>query len=187
MDHFLNIRLRPDPEFLPHQLMEALFAKLHRILAVQQRQDIGISFPGIQVQPSNLGLVLRLHGKAIALKDLMDAAWLGGMVQMTEISPILPTPADAVHRRVIREQAKSSAERLRRRLIKRKQITAEEALKRIPDSVCERLSLPFLEINSGSTGQRFRLFLRQGSIETTAVSGHFNAYGLSQSATIPWF
>lgn len=30
MDHYLDIRLRPDPEFPPAQLMSVLFGKLHQ-------------------------------------------------------------------------------------------------------------------------------------------------------------
>lgn len=32
MDHYLDIRVLPDPEFSAQTLLEALFAKLHRAL-----------------------------------------------------------------------------------------------------------------------------------------------------------
>ncbi|MGE4069538.1 MAG: type I-F CRISPR-associated endoribonuclease Cas6/Csy4 [Lysobacterales bacterium] len=187
MDHYFDIRLRPDPEFPAYQLMDALFAKLHRVLAEQQRTDIGISFPQVQTRPPKLGEVLRLHGGDAALEALSEGPWMGGMRQMVEIAAIAAAPIVAAHRRVIRVQAKSSPERLRRRLMRRKQISAEEACVQIPDTAAERVNLPFVEIASRSTGQRFRLFLHHGPIQTQPVSGTFNSYGLSQIATIPWF
>ena len=185
MDHYLDIRLRPDPEFPPHQLMDAMFAKLHRTLAEQQRSDIGVSFPGMRAV--KLGSTLRLHGRADSLNTLCDLPWLGGMREMVERLPTTPVPSEAQHRRVIRIQAKSSPERLRRRLMRRKQLTESEALARIPNSASERLNLPFLELTSRSTSQKFRLFLRNGPTQANPLPGSFNAYGLSQTATVPWF
>ncbi len=187
MDHYVEIRLRPDPEFPEHQLMDALFSKLHRVLAEQQRTDVGISFPGWQPRPQKLGDVLRLHANRIALASLISTAWLGGMQQMVQLSDITAAPAEVRHRRLLRVQAKSSPERLRRRLMRRQQLSPEEAKAQIPDSAAERLSLPFVEIASRSTGQRFRLFLKPGPELAQSVPGSFNAYGLSQTATVPWF
>lgn len=187
MDHYVDLWLRPDPEFPEHQLMDALFSKLHRMLAEQQRTDVGISFPGWQLRPQKLGDVLRLHANPVALESLIATAWLGGMQQMVQLSDVSAVPPEARHRRLLRVQAKSSPERLRRRLMRRKQLSPEEAEAQIPDSAAERLTLPFVEIASRSTGQRFRLFLKQGPELTHAVPGGFNAYGLSQTATVPWF
>lgn len=187
MDYYVDIRLRPDPEFPAYQLMDALFAKLHRALVEQQRVDIGISFPEVQSRPAKLGEILRLHGDAPALHALAEGPWMGGMRQMVDLAEVAATPADVAYRRIMRVQAKSSPERLRRRRMRRKQISAEEACVQIPDSVAERVNLPFVEIASRSTGQRFRLFFRHGPIQPEPVSGSFNSYGLSQTATIPWF
>lgn len=44
MDHYLEIRVLPDPEFSSEMLMAALFAKLHRVLGARGQGDIGVSF-----------------------------------------------------------------------------------------------------------------------------------------------
>jgi CRISPR-associated endonuclease Csy4 len=80
---------------------------------------------------------------------------------------------------------KSSIERIRRRQMHRHGWSEEEALRRLPDREPLALGLPFLNVASGSTGQRFKLFIAQAKVETPA-SGVFNAYGLSGSATVPW-
>jgi CRISPR-associated endonuclease Csy4 len=51
----------------------------------------------------------------------------------------------------------------------------------------ERLSLPWLEVRSTSTGQRFRLFIDQEIRPGPPVPGRFSPYGLSARATVPWF
>lgn len=187
MDHYLDLRLLPDPEFPEHQLRDALFAKLHRALVQLQSDDLGISYPDADERAHRLGGRLRLHGSASALERLMAQPWLAGMRDHLHLGAIAPVPAGARHRQVQRVQAKSSPERLRRRQMRRHGLSAEEARARIPDSAAEQLKLPFLELASRSTGQRYRLFLRHGPLQATPIAGPFNAYGLSPTATVPWF
>lgn len=186
MDHYIDIRLRPDPEFSPPLLLNALHAKLHRALVAQQREDIGVSFPSAKAKPATLGDHLRLHGSQAALAQLMASNWLSGMHDHVAISDATPTPAQTQHREVRRIQCKSSPERLRRRLIKRQDISEAQAREQIPDSAARTLALPFLTLRSLSTGQQFRLFIEHRKTPA-AVEGKFNAYGLSNGGTVPWF
>lgn len=187
MHPYIDIHLRSDPEFPAHVLMAALYAKLHRALVQARSSTIGVSFPGYVDQPPGLGGTLRLFGPLDDLGRLMDSPWLQGMRDHTLVQAPAPVPASARHRALRRVQAKSSPERLRRRQMKRHGLTASEAQARIPDHAAEKLSLPFIELASGSTGQTFRLFLRLGPETETASDGAFNAYGLSSTATLPWF
>ena len=196
MDHYLDIRIQPDPEFAPPVLLNALFAKLHRALAATQHRDIGASFPGYHLAPEGegdstlrptLGQVLRLHGSAAALDSFMARNWLTGMRDHITLGNIQPVPPHASAIRVQRKQAKSNPARERERLIRRKGASQAEALRLIPDEKAKRLSLPFITLTSQSTGQQqFRLFIVQMAA-TTVVNGEFNAYGLSQTATVPAF
>lgn len=207
MDRYFEIQLRPDPEFTPHQLLSGLYARLHRALAFLNSRDIGVSFPDYGTRlpvtvsdttsapaartstgPRTLGNRLRLHGSEHALQRLISTTWLNGMIDHVIVSAATPAPGDATHCRFVRVQAKSSPSRLRRRAARRHNLDAETAAERIPDSAAERLQLPFVIIGSRSTGQpSFPLFIRQETIQTQAVDGFFNAYGLSHSATVPWF
>ncbi|MDF5988511.1 type I-F CRISPR-associated endoribonuclease Cas6/Csy4 [Pseudomonas aeruginosa] len=92
-----------------------------------------------------------------------------------------PTP----YRQVSRVQAKSNPERLRRRLMRRHDLSEEEARKRIPDTVARALDLPFVTLRSQSTGQHFRLFIRHGPLQVTAEEGGFTCYGLSKEVSFP--
>ena len=55
MECFVDIDLRPDPEFAAHLLLGALFDKLHRALATNNGTGIAVCFPGFQTRPPALG------------------------------------------------------------------------------------------------------------------------------------
>ena len=188
MDCYLDIRLRPDPEFPATVLMSALFGKLHRGLVALDTDRIGVSFPEIEKETVvGLGERLRLHGTAAELERLMALPWLTGMGDHVHIGAIAAVPDAARHRVVRRVQAKSSPERLRRRWMKRKGLSEEEARRAVPDSVAERLDLPYVVLTSRSTGQRFHLFIEHGPVQATPRDGRFSSYGLSRGGTVPWF
>lgn len=187
LTHYLDIHLQPDPEFPASQLLAALYAKLHRALVQLHSEDLAVSFPGYADKPLGLGQTLRVLGPAERLRQLMALPWLRGMADHVQVNAPTAVPADAVHRKLSRVQAKSNPERLRRRHMKRHGLTAEQARERIPDSAAVSLNLPFLPVRSASTGQAFLLFLRLEPPHPAPVDGGFNAYGLSPTATTPWF
>jgi CRISPR-associated endonuclease Csy4 len=185
MDSYIDLTTLPDPEFAQTQLMDALYAKAHRALVLAKTDAIAVCFP--RMDKRFLGNTMRLVGSKQSLAAMMAQPWLQGMRDHLILGEVLPVPTSAEHRSLRRVQAKSSPERLRRRAMRRHQLSAEAAAQRIPDSAAEVLQLPFLQVKSTSTGQQFRLFLRLGPKVSTPVTGPFNAYGLSQTATVPWF
>jgi len=188
MTHYLDIRLWPDPDFPAHFLMGALYNKLHRELVRIDSTRIGLSFPAHDEQRPSLGDHMRLHGSSSDLAALMSRPWLRGMSDHLRIGEIAEVPVDAAHRRVVRVQAKSNPERLRRRRMKRHGMDAETARAEIPDAARETLALPFVQLASQSTAQsRFPLFISHGELQTQPSPGSFNSYGLSREATVPWF
>ena len=187
MDHYLDIVVRPAPELAAHQVMSALYERLHRALVGAASAHIGVSFPDVAGKPQSLGTRLRLHATLPALARFTAPDWLAGVRDHVSVGAALPVPPETRHRNVRRVQAKSSPERLRRRLMRRHDIDAAEASRRIPDAAAESLALPFVQLGSASTGCTFRLFIDHQPIQPAAVAGDFNAYGLSQQATVPWF
>ena len=188
--HYIDITLLPDPEFSHAHLLGALLSKLHRALVQRKASNIGVSFPTHVNAPlgkRTLGVVLRLHGSQAALQALMEEPWLKGMRDHVQVSDLAAVPAGAQHRMVQRRQFKTNAERLRRRRMARKGETVEQATAAIPDTVERKPNLPFAQLRSSSTGQPFCLFVEHGTLQPQAVAGSFNTYGLSLSATVPWF
>lgn len=184
MDHYQEIRVLPHTEFNEEMLMAALFAKLHCALGIRGKGDIGVSFPLHDVKP---GMCLRLHGKAQALRELEATSWHKGLKDYCLRSDIMPTPDVKSWRCVSRVQVKSSPQRLLRRSVKKGWLTEEEALQRKTLMGEQHCDLPWLTMRSLSNGQSFRLFIRHGDIVPAPVNGEFSSYGLSATATIPWF
>lgn len=187
MDGYIDLRICSDPEFTVNFLLSTLFSKLHRGLARHKNGDIGISFPELDKNKPTLGHVLRLHGSHETLAEFMATEWLHGMRDHLSVSDVSDVPSSASYRVVRRVQVKSNVDRLRRRQIKRHGLTEEQARERIPDDASQRSSLPFVCIKSSSTKREFRLFIQHNDLSPIAKSGRFNSYGLSSSATIPWF
>ncbi|MCO6441726.1 MAG: type I-F CRISPR-associated endoribonuclease Cas6/Csy4 [Nitrococcus mobilis] len=187
MTHYLDIYLLPDPEFPSPILMNALCGKLHRILVEVAEHSVGISFPAVRHEQRSLGGHLRLHGTAERLTVLMAQRWLTGIQDYVCLGDLLIAPQTAKHRVVRRVQPKTNVDRLRRRYAKRHNVRWEEACERVPASVERRVNLPFLRLRSRSTGQTFCLFVEHSLPGDTPVPGMFNSFGLSASATIPWF
>ena len=86
MDHYLDIHLLPDPETLPAQLMNTLFAKLHLLLVDLKSDDIGISFPEFKERKPSLGSCLRLHSTIERLQQVVEHPHLTGLRDYLQIS-----------------------------------------------------------------------------------------------------
>lgn len=187
MDHYIDLRLRPDPELVSTHVMDTLFSKLHLALATRQAGDVGISFPGVVAGRTGLGDMMRLHGGAKTLEALMGTQWLAGLLDYVHAGSLAAVPGDTPHRVVRRVQAKSSAERIRRRQMRRHGYDEGQARDRVPNSVERMLALPYVNLRSASTAQVFRLFIEHGPLLAVPQTGRFSLYGLSPQATVPWF
>ncbi|WP_348673313.1 type I-F CRISPR-associated endoribonuclease Cas6/Csy4 [uncultured Abyssibacter sp.] len=188
MDSYVDFRLLPDPEFSVHHLMNALFAKLHRALVELDSAQIGVSFPAAGTQAKGMGDVLRLHGTDSTLRPCLNGNWFKSIRDHADCSGIQVVPDNPGYLQVRRVQplGGSDLRRLRRRLVARTGCSPEEAEQRLPTAATERLSLPFLALRSASTGQMFRLFIEQKPT-SQRVDGIFNTYGISKTATLPFF
>jgi CRISPR-associated endonuclease Csy4 len=186
MRHYIDIRLRPDPEFVETQLMNALFSKLHRAFVLLKNEEIGISFPDFAPKRP-LGQRLRLHGSYDSLERLRSLNWLVGMHDHVTVTDTLETPTLSQYRTVRRVQVDSNPERLRRRYLKRHPEKTEAEVTELYHEYEKRTDLPFVSVRSQSTGQPFRLFINHGELLDSTQAGNFNCYGLSPTATIPWF
>ena len=187
LGHYIELRLRPDPEVAPTHLLAALYTRVHRTLVAQGSTGIAVTFPDYSNQRHTLGERLRLHGSEADLQPWATGQWLGSLRDHVSAAPVAPVPAGAPHRTLRRVQVKSSPERLRRRLMKRHQLSEAQARERIPDSTACTTDLPYVQLASTSTAQQFKLFVSLGAAQSGIQAGEFNAYGLSTTATVPWF
>lgn len=185
MNRYIDIEILTDPEFSASQIMSVLVRKLHQALVDLKCNQIGVSFP--RYTSRSLGNLLRLHANEHSLQRLVETGWLTGLLDHVSIGECLEIPLESKFRVVSRVQVKSNPERLRRRAQKRHGISAVEALARIPDRAAKTTSLPYIQLASTSTKQKFPLFIEHGPISEESKLGEFNKYGLSSQATVPWF
>lgn len=189
MDHYLDIRLRPDPDFPPAILMGALYGRLHRALFDLDANDIGVSFPDHKngVRARTPGARLRLHGSKKRLEQLMVMPWLTGMRDHVQLAAIQPVPEEVSHRIVRRKQFNTGSPSRAKRYAKRHNIGTDEAQRLMEKPAERQIALPFVQVSSRSSGQRFALFIEHGKAQPEPIPGRFNHYGLSTEATVPWF
>ena len=187
LTHYIEISIRPDPEFTEPMLMSALLSKFHRARVELKALALGLSFPDYQRKPRTLGSKVRIHSDQESLEQLMKISWLSGMRDHLLIAEIVPVPDNAKHCVFTRKQFKTSAERIRRRRMRRKGEEYDQVRENVPDSMEQKPDLPFATLRSLSTGQAFPLFIDQGVVCAEAKQGSFNSYGLSAEATVPWF
>jgi len=183
MKHYIDITLLSDPEFPATVLMNSLYTKLHKALCDLKSTSIGISYPNHQL---TLGSLLRLHGSANDLEELQQLNWIGGMSGYCKISQITLVPAGTKFRTVSRKQRTMSQSKLNR-LLKRGSITDEEAKAYKAKMFTNGLDDPYVELVSGSNGQRHRRYIEFGPLLDEPVVGEFDQFGLSKTATVPWF
>ena len=184
--HYVEIKVQASGEVAPQHLMNRTFEEAHWALVKISDGDMGVSFP--DAGSNGLGTTLRVFGTHEQLERFRNYRWPRGLLQSLRFTETLGVPQNCKYLRVKRKQLKTNVERLRRRAVKRHNITYEEACSRYPKSVEARTVLPFALVKSRSSAQRFRVFISQEDQGLSAAGGRFSKYGLSQdAATVPHF
>ena len=122
MDHFIDIKIKPNIEIRKNVLLNQIYGKLHKTLYSLNSTEIGISFPQYKIM---LGDIIRLHGTETKLITLEQINWLGPLSKFCMVSSNLIIPSEVNHRIISRKQANMTEAKLRR-LIKRNSISAAE-------------------------------------------------------------
>lgn len=183
MDSYIEITIKPDVEMRENVLLNKVYTKLHKALVTLNSDSIGVSFPQYKVV---LGRVLRIHSSSLILHDFSSLDWLGGLIGYCVVSEIKAVPNECEHRTISRIQSNMSQAKLKR-LIKRGSIGEEDAKNYRAKMFTKGLENPYLELESSSNGHIHRRYLNFGVLLTKPIQGQFDTFGLSKTATIPWF
>jgi len=183
MNYYINIHLKPDAEMRENVLLNKVYTKLHKALSTLQSTDIGVSFPKYRVK---LGDVIRIHGSHQRLGELQALNWLGGLSGYCTVGDILPVPEQVQYRVVSRIQSNMTEAKLRR-IIKRGSLSPENAKQYKAKMFSKGLDNPYLELQSSSNEHKYRRFIEFGDLLDAPVVGDFDSFGLSKTATLPWF
>ena len=193
MDYYFDIRMVPDDDIPIYFIRNKVYTKFHKALCDLKATDIGISFPKYRVK---LGEVIRIHASSDRLKELQMMNWLGGLSGYCDVSDILPVPKTVEgYRTVSRVQPTMTLAKLEKRVKYQKAngdlITKEEVesyKKQYKAKMfAQGLDNPYLELQSNSNGHKHRRFIQFGELLESCTEGEFDQFGLSKTASIPWF
>lgn len=183
MNFYIDIHLQPDSELKEAELSSKVYTKFHKALVKLGTKKIGISFPLANLK---LGLLFRLHGDRSLLNDLQGLDWLGPLKGYCKVQEVKAIPDQVQYRLIYAKRSNMSKAKLKR-LIDRGSID-EAGIKRYK---AKMLSLgfdnPYLDLYSESRGQVYRKFFEFGEVTDTKIDGIFDSFGLSKTATVPWF
>lgn len=196
MQHYVEITLLPTDDIGHYFLWSKIYQQLHLALVeltLGQGGNVGFSFPEYSAKQPRLGRKVRVFGPSEAqLVQFNSQKWLERLSDYCHVSSIRAVPEQTQYAIFNRKQCVNNPERLARRRAKRKGETFEQALAHFAGFDGEFSSLPFVALESLSTAStananhRFKLFIDQ-KIVSQPQEGSFNCYGLSNTATIPWF
>lgn len=190
---YLDITVRRNSDVNQYFVLQKIFQQLH--LSFVEMQDaeglvpLGLSFPEYECQ-QGLGNKLRLLSVEESVLEKFNAkeslARFSDYVHLTSIRAV---PARVKGYATYQRQQSKSASALRRitrRMSKREGISIQEAEAKITSFKAPRLKVPYINVCSASSGQRFRLFIAKKVSDTSIYKG-FSSYGLSNTSTVPEF
>jgi CRISPR-associated endonuclease Csy4 len=202
MNHYQDITLKPNSDINLFLLRNKVYDKLHKTLYDLKSDNIGVSFPNITKENTStnnedspslgiiqykLGNAIRLHSEQNRLEDLQKSNWLNTLSDYCEIHPIKPIPQEIQGYQIYSRKKQTKSNAKLRRAIKRNQLNEQQIQQYKADWYKQGLKYPFVELNSVSTNQRYRIFIQPSEIHSQATQGNFNHFGLSSTATVPIF
>ena len=191
MKHYCDITLLPDAEANLGFLWQKVYQQIHLALVENKVGEnhslVAVSFPEYGSKAFPLGSKLRLLAEeATWLEGLNLSKWLNRLSDYCHYTSIKPIPAVTEYAGFRRKQFSSNVERLARRRAKRKSESYEQALAHFDGFENEQSKLPYINLKSLSKGEQWRLIIEK-EVNLSVVAGSFNCYGLSITATVPWF
>ena len=192
MKYYLDITLLADAEANIGFLWHKVYGQVHIALVegknANGNSDIAVSFPEYGDKSFPLGNKLRLLASMREQLQQLDIdKWLNRLSDYCHCTSIKEVPqAVSGFMRFKRVQFDTNVERLARRRAKRKGESLEQAMQHFTGFKDQESKLPYINMISLSKNKRFRLFIEKEE-ENGEKMGEFNCYGLSKTATVPWF
>ena len=200
MKYYLDITLLPNAEANLGYLWQKIFQQVHIAFVDNKISDnesaIALSFVEYGDKDFPLGSKLRLlAGSEDALVKLNIQQWLKRLSDYCHIKPIKNVPDDIKqYVQFKRKSVKSIEKKAKRRAEHLNKSYAEVLAYLIKEGRSFECKLPFINLESQDTKKRveqgvssqFLLFIERSLFEAP-VSGKFDCYGLSKTATVPWF
>jgi CRISPR-associated endonuclease Csy4 len=193
MNYYLDVQIKPDAKMQKSFLLNKTYTKLHKVIFDLKAEDIGISFPQVKIK---LGCIIRIHSTKERLQELKDTNWIGRLSSYCKISDILSVPdkikgyqtISRIRQAMTEAKLKQRVEYQKKQGVLSTEKEVKEYIRQYKTKMFETsLTNPYLELQSTSTGNKYRLYIAFGELQKQSVEGEFNHFGLSKIATIPIF
>lgn len=191
--YYLDIKLLSDQEVTSSFLMEKIMSAFHLIFVETERNNgsfkIGIGFPLYNKTKRELGNILRLYAdSSFILENAIKDNRIKKFNDYLITSDIKITP-ETVHgySQFRRVQFKENKERLVRRFARRHKTDIDLAEKEYVSFSPQKSELPYIVLDSKSSGHRFKLYIDEVYQEKNTGLPVFNSYGLTKTGSLPIF
>ncbi|MEE9338256.1 MAG: type I-F CRISPR-associated endoribonuclease Cas6/Csy4 [Methylococcaceae bacterium] len=199
MKYYLDITLLPNAEANLGFLWQKVYQQIHLALVenkiAKNESAIAVSFPNYKDKEFPLGDKVRLFAdEEKLLKQLNIEKWLSRLSDYTHLKPIKTVP-ETVNQfaRFKRKQFKSNLLKEAKRRAEYKNESLDTALEHFKHYETKN-SLPYINMTSLSmdkgspaiSNRHFKLIIDREILEEPE-QGAFDCYGLSKTASIPWF
>jgi len=200
MKYYIEITLLPNDEIPIYFLWQKLYQQIHlglvEIKDTNGNVPVAASFPKYSEGLNHLGCRLRLFASTRdQLQQLNIDKWLSRLTDYCHCTSIKEVPQSVnTFARFERKQFKTNIERRARRRIKSTGESLEQAIKYLKARGFEdkETKLPYIYLESSSSSEdstnrhKYRLFIEKNMVDEP-MRGVFSTYGLSKTATVPWF
>jgi CRISPR-associated endonuclease Csy4 len=192
MKYYLDITLLPDAETNLGFLWQKIYQQIHLALVENKvgknQSEVAVSFPEYGNKGFPLGAKLRLFAETKEkLEQFHIGQWLKRFTDYVHCTSIKGVPESVSSFACFeRFQIASNKECKARRRVKRHGGTFDEALAYFINYEEQFSEFPFINMNSLSKNEKFKLFVNKTDVREQCDGG-FNCYGLSKIATVPLF
>ncbi len=190
MNFYQEITLHPESDITVNFLWSKIFPIIHKGFALfkdgNNNCPFAVAFPQYAKEGEKIGVGGKLQIFSETKEKLMQLDLkmrLQKLEDYMSVTGIRPVPMRRVTGYAVYSRKHVEDASRARRYARRHDIDEEETQKKF-NAKREMCSLPFIRMDSGSTGQRFCLFIDKKEV-TMPEKGSFGCYGLSNSATVP--
>lgn len=181
MEGFVDLKVPAQEDQSTHAILARIYFSLHLELVERKLDRVAVCFP--KAKKSTVGDVLRVLGVNKDLTTLLEAPRLRCLSDYYNSTGVESCPEGHAWRHIKRVQPKLTAAKARR-MVKRGS-ASEERAQALYDQGPAVLAFPYLNMNSASSGQKYRLYVNQVPCEPPSKAQSFNSFGLG--ACVPWF
>lgn len=203
MSFYQEITLIDHVEISPYFIWSKVYGQLHIAFAEHKNNEdkvpFGVAFPQYfydeAKKKGSLGKKVRIFAPTKqALEDLNLKLWLVRLLDYVHIQSIKEVPKNVSQYAIYKRKQMKGTNRVQKEIAgyaaehaRRNNVSLDEAIKLYQHMAVRETHLPFIQMLSLTSDQRFKLFIEKQVVDENLSGSLFTTYGLSASACVPEF